>query len=427
MAAMQVNGTSASGTAYSRIASASFKVIGPAATFGSFSDTAVDDNANGRPDRIVITATVNVQTTGNYFFTIQLLESNSAKLLSKARATLQAGTRQIEASFDIAELRSLNANGPYTLKNAELIYEDGSGDLPVVDFRENVGTTQSYQLSSFERDPIIFTGPNSIEEIYDNRTGKIEKLIIRVNVDVLNAGQYSWSAALLDSSGEEIDYYSTTFMTTFGAGGPREMAFVFDGQEISRSQKNGPYTIGRIDVAGAGDASLDVLMTTSAYSYTQFEPPIVLHCSDITVTAPDNFPIYYPLPKVTGAVNSVSISCGPAPGSRFRTGPTIVSCTAIESVTNHTDVASFTLTVTSSGDTTPPVITAPTIAYAVIPYGQANAPLTYYPSPTATDNSGVVSLTCTPALGANISRGLTTVTCTATDTAGNQSTVSFPL
>ena len=67
------------------------------------------------------------------------------------------------------------------------------------------------------------------------------------------------------------------------------------------------------------------------------------------------------------------------------------------------------------------------IAYAVIPHGQSSALAYYYPSPTATDNSGVVTLTCSLTSGATLTRGLTYVNCTATDPAGNQSTATFPL
>ena len=440
-AAIKATGTSPSGKPYSRIASTPFKVIDAIATFSSFSDAAVDDNSNGRPDRIVITSTINVQTPGNYFFSIQLLASNGVTVLAKARTTLQAGTRQMEASFDMDDLHKVNVNGPYTLKNAELIYEDASGGLPVVDFRKNVGTTQSYQLSTFERDPIIITGPNTITTPDNNFNGKFDKLIVDMKIDVLYDGEYFCEGTLLDSSGEEITFCSTGVGTILMAGSQKTISLSFDGQEISRSQKNGPYTIGRVYVWGNNEmtATADVLMTTSAYSYDQFDPPLMLSCSNVTVSAPpgqNSAIVDYPAPKVIGGrgydVAYVSTTCSPARGSSFNLGPTTVTCTAVEygiGATGplHSATCSFTVTVRPAGtDTTPPVITVPSIAYAVRPYGQASA-LVYYQAPTATDDSGVVTLTCTPASGDNISRGLNIVTCTATDPAGNQSTASFQL
>jgi hypothetical protein len=46
-------------------------------------------------------------------------------------------------------------------------------------------------------------------------------------------------------------------------------------------------------------------------------------------------------------------------------------------------------------------------------------------SATATDNVGVVSLTCSPASGSTFGLGTTTVTCTAMDVAGNTASASF--
>ena len=48
-----------------------------------------------------------------------------------------------------------------------------------------------------------------------------------------------------------------------------------------------------------------------------------------------------------------------------------------------------------------------------------------YVVPTATDNSGTVTLVCTPASGTTIALGRTTVTCNATDPTGNTAVASF--
>jgi hypothetical protein len=44
---------------------------------------------------------------------------------------------------------------------------------------------------------------------------------------------------------------------------------------------------------------------------------------------------------------------------------------------------------------------------------------------SATDNSGLVTLTCNPEFGHFFPLGTTTVTCTATDPFGNTSTCTF--
>jgi LPXTG-motif cell wall-anchored protein len=45
--------------------------------------------------------------------------------------------------------------------------------------------------------------------------------------------------------------------------------------------------------------------------------------------------------------------------------------------------------------------------------------------PTAADNHGSAAVVCSPASGSSFAVGVTTVTCTATDDAGNHSAVNF--
>jgi hypothetical protein len=48
-----------------------------------------------------------------------------------------------------------------------------------------------------------------------------------------------------------------------------------------------------------------------------------------------------------------------------------------------------------------------------------------YPAPAAADACSAASVTCTPASNAHFPRGTTTVSCTATDVAGNTSSCAF--
>src|SRR5207253_715272 len=94
-----------------------------------------------------------------------------------------------------------------------------------------------------------------------------------------------------------------------------------------------------------------------------------------------------------------------------------VSCSATDTSTN-TGNCTFTVTVT---DTTPPVITCPApVTHGTDP-GVCNAKVTYS-NATAVDNCpGVGTPVCTPASGTTFQKGVTTVSCTVTDAANNQS------
>ena len=109
------------------------------------------------------------------------------------------------------------------------------------------------------------------------------------------------------------------------------------------------------------------------------------------------------------------VVCAPASGSTFPVGATIVTCSATDSA-GHTGSCAFTVTVV---DTTPPTIVCPADITA-----ESGTPVTW--EATATDNvDASVAVTCVPPSGSSFPLGATTVTCTATDAAGNSSSCSF--
>ncbi len=116
-------------------------------------------------------------------------------------------------------------------------------------------------------------------------------------------------------------------------------------------------------------------------------------------------------------------SCVPASGAVFPLGVTTVTCTVTDSDT-YTTTASFTVTVE---DTTAPVIeSAAGGALVDIAVTAAGTGAVVSFSAVATDLvDGDVPVTCTPPSGSSFPVGSTTVTCAATDAAGNTGTVSF--
>ena len=117
-------------------------------------------------------------------------------------------------------------------------------------------------------------------------------------------------------------------------------------------------------------------------------------------------------------VGVTSSSCSPASGSTFTIGTATVTCTAADAAGN-TGTASFTVTVE---DTTPPNLTMPA-DITLAPTSAAGAVVNYTAS--ATDNVGLATFGCVPASGSTFAIGTTTVTCTATDVAGNTATATF--
>lgn len=107
-----------------------------------------------------------------------------------------------------------------------------------------------------------------------------------------------------------------------------------------------------------------------------------------------------------------------ASGDSFPVGTTTLTCSATDKAGNTGTSIPFDVVVT---DTTPPVVTTP----ANIVVGNDASTVTYA-NATATDRvDGTVAASCTPASGTTFALGTTTVTCSATDRAGNTGSGTF--
>ncbi len=114
-----------------------------------------------------------------------------------------------------------------------------------------------------------------------------------------------------------------------------------------------------------------------------------------------------------------TVVASPASGSTFPVGVNTVTVTAYDASLN-TNTCTFMVTVT---DTNAPSITCPVDIIAEATSG-AGRVVTF--DPTAGDaESGILSVTCTPASGSTFAVGLTTVTCVARDYASNSNSCAF--
>jgi|GEM_PF-6802498 len=158
-----------------------------------------------------------------------------------------------------------------------------------------------------------------------------------------------------------------------------------------------------------------------------FEAPVISGCpanitdvadadqcskANVTWTAPT---------AVDNCDGPVTVTCTPPSGSSFNVGTTLVVCSAIDSAGNS-NACTFTVTIQ---DTQPPVIGAcpDNIVDSTAPGSCSKA--VSWTVPSATDNCAGVTVVCVPAPGSSFPKGDTTVTCTATDGAGNTNSCSF--
>ncbi len=153
-------------------------------------------------------------------------------------------------------------------------------------------------------------------------------------------------------------------------------------------------------------------------------PPTLTLPGNITEEAagPSGAVVNFSVSANDSVSGSVPVICSVVSGSTFPLGITTVDCSATDG-SGNTSNGSFTVTVQ---DTTPPVIDPHESLFLSTPRSQAQV---HY-SPPATydivDGAGVA--TCTPAPGSMFGLGLTVVTCTAIDSAGNAATpVTFTI
>jgi len=143
---------------------------------------------------------------------------------------------------------------------------------------------------------------------------------------------------------------------------------------------------------------------------------------DITITgaAASGSVVDYPASTTSGGVGAVTVVCNPLPGTTFPVGTTTVTCTATDAANNHA-ACTFKVTVVAAG---PLTIACPANFSKGTDAGKCTAVVSY---PAATTSGGIapVTVVSNPPSGSTFPKGVTTVTCTATDGAGNHATCSF--
>ena len=177
---------------------------------------------------------------------------------------------------------------------------------------------------------------------------------------------------------------------------------------------------------------IDGITSTCSFKVTVIDtekPVISCGTEDITVTAKpgENFAVVtFPDPMATDNCEAtVTQISGLASGSKFPLEDTVVTFEAKDPSANIAR-CSFTVTVNKNTDHEKPEISCPEDISISNDPGKCGA-VVNYTVPTATDNSGkvTVSLKNGPKPGADFPVGTTTVTYTATDAAGNSIDCSF--
>ena len=149
-------------------------------------------------------------------------------------------------------------------------------------------------------------------------------------------------------------------------------------------------------------------------------PPVLTVPANVVAeaTSPAGATVAYAAASATDAVGAVTITYSSLSGSGLPARDDRRHVTAFDTAGNRS-VGTFTITVR---DTTPPSLTLPANIVAEAT-SSAGAAVTF--AATATDVAGGVTLTYSKPSGSTFALGVTTVTVTARDAAGNQSSGTF--
>lgn len=175
-----------------------------------------------------------------------------------------------------------------------------------------------------------------------------------------------------------------------------------------------------VDCTGAGVASCQFTVNV-----TDGEPPAVTCPSSVaaTITGPTcDVAVSY---NVTASDNcaGTNLVCSPPSGSSFGPGTTVVTCNATDAAGN-TATCAFPVVVT---DATAPTLSCPSdiTVSASQAQGCSVGATVAFATPSVSDNCTGASVVCVPASGTFFPVGTTTVTCTASDAAGNTAVCAF--
>jgi sugar lactone lactonase YvrE len=236
---------------------------------------------------------------------------------------------------------------------------------------------------------------------------------------LINTGNLPLSFSALPGSGPFVQSATGNTCTTgtvLAPGGQCDLNFTFHPTSVQSYSQTG-YIVDSTGGASAANSQFAVTFTgTGAASAPVLSVPGTITAE---ATAASGAAVTFTASATDAVDGTDPVTCVPASGSTFALGTATVACTA----TNHAGSSaskSFSVVVR---DTTAPTLTLP--GNLTIPAtGTTGAVVTFTASSTdAVDGTDPVS--CLPASGSTFAMGVTTVSCSSMDHAGNTARGTF--
>ena len=265
-----VSGTSGTGGAFQRTFSTNFSVVSARATLAfSFTDRGIDANGDGLFEQIGVSPAFTVTQVGDYNVYVKLRATNGKELSANKIVSLQTTSTSAEVLFNAEDLLSvLGVGGPYAVAEVRLEFLSSTG-AQFADQAFNLGSTGSYLLSKLQRDPILILSGGTATPKDTNANGKFDTLEVKLPIDLIVGGSYTWSGRLVDSNGKEVSLAGSSSSLSPGQS---FITLSFAGSDIGKNCISGPFQIRNVLVIGAsatGNATNP--LTTTPLDATSFE------------------------------------------------------------------------------------------------------------------------------------------------------------
>lgn len=284
------------GAHYARSAAGRFWVVGPSGTLdGTFGDRSIDGDSDGYIDAIGVSPGIDVSDGGSYLVSVTLRADNGASLQASAVRFLPPGHHEPEVRFDSDDLRRvLEVSGPYAVELVVLDLQESEG-VTTQDEKYDLGETAAYEIDDFEREAIAVLGVNHAVGVDLNANDLFDRLDVFLDLDILYAGTYSWSARLVDPLGTEVGFASGSSSLP---AGPTTIRLGFAGEPIGTNGVDGPYEVRSFIMYGGGRSAISnsagetgFFMASSFEGYVNPDttPPVIaVNASPAVLWPPDH-------------------------------------------------------------------------------------------------------------------------------------------
>ena len=175
------------------------------------------------------------------------------------------------------------------------------------------------------------------------------------------------------------------------------------------------------DAGNTGMCTFEVTLVADTVTPVMSCPPsIVVECDGELGASATRVDFTLPAVAIDDCDGSVEVFCDPVSGSLFPVGNTTVICMARDAAGNTAN-CTFTVEVV---DVSAPVLECP--GNVIAQCDALDGVIVDYPQPVVTNECvGEPVIVCDPPSGSFFQPGTTTITCTATDEAGNSSSCTF--